>query len=182
MTAMQGVIVVLEGEAGEAFARLQDEMKAEFGVRQLIRGHIPHITLHLAERYDITGLDAVVKSIARSETPFVVRTVGIAFFPGEALTLYWPVVRSARLALLQRTIAQEASLTVREGASEFCVPETWVPHVTLAGDALTPDLVGRMTPWLLKGSAALEIAVTHLSVAEEKDAGTRIISAHKLEG
>lgn len=182
MTRMQGAVIVLEGEASEALARLQDDIEAEFGVRQLKRGHIPHITLHLAERYDVTAFDAVVRSIARSETPFAVRTVGLAFFTGSPLTIYWPVVRSARLALLQRTLAQEASLTVLEGPSEFCLPETWVPHVTLAGEVLTPELVGRMTPWLLERSPAIEIAVAQLTVAEDTDEGTRIISAHKLEG
>ena len=139
------------------------------------------MTLHLAEKYDVPALDRVVKSIARSETPFALHTEGVAFFSGPEPVVYWPVVRTGRVSLLQRILTQEAASSVTSGLSEFCHPDRWHPHVTL-GSATDDDFVARLTPWLLARSPSLEIAVHELVIAEDTPEGTRVLARHKFEG
>jgi 2'-5' RNA ligase len=178
---MQGVVVVLKGEASEVFAKLQDEAAAEFGARLLAPGHIPHATLHLAEQYDLAALDRTVKSLARSETAFSVNTEGVGVFSGETPVVYWPVVRTNRLSLLQRVLAQEAAPAVTAGLSEFCDPHRWIPHVTL-GTASDFTFAGKLTAWLLARSPRLEMTVDELVIGEDSPDGTRILARHPFEG
>lgn len=178
---MQGVVIILKAEAAEAFARVQSDALAELGARLLPSGHIPHLTLHLAEHYDLAALNRIAKGLARSEPPFFMHTEGVAFFSGASPLAYWPVVRAARLSLLQRVLAQEAHPAVISGLSEFCDPQRWIPHVTL-GTASDFEAAGRLTAFLLARSPRLEIVVDELVICEDTSEGTRILERHKLEG
>lgn len=178
---MQGVVIVLKTESAEAFARIQDDAVAELGGRLLPAGHIPHMTLHFAEQYDLEKLHRIAQGLARSEPPFAIHTEGVAFFSGPSPLAYWPVVRTARLSLLQRVLAQEAHPAVISGLSEFGDPQRWIPHVTL-GTAPDFDAAGRLAAFLLARSPGLEVVVDELVIAEDTPEGTRILGRFKLEG
>jgi 2'-5' RNA ligase len=178
---MPGVIVCLTGESADRVRRLWEAAKAEFGAPLAPPAAIPHISLEVASTADLEKLGPSLKAIACSTAPFRVRTTGFGVFTGEPLVLYLSVVRTSRLALLQRVVHQETA-GAWSGPVEHFRPDNWMPHITIAMQDLTVERLAAVMPWLARQDLSFDVPIDNLAVGEDTPDGHRILASYPLEG
>ncbi len=142
---MDGIVSLLD-ETHDALVReIWSELKREFGLNGQPGPHYPHVSFHVAQRYDATRLEQALPRVLRDVTQFSMRTTGLGIFTGEQPVIFVPVVRGPFLSRLHGAL-WEAARPAAEGVVEVYAPATWVPHITLAyGDiknGMLPDVVG----------------------------------------
>ena len=136
---MQGIISLLdEGHATRitaVWASLQDRL----GLPGMEVPPLPHVSYHVAEQYEVTLLEPIMRAYAAHTAPFEVETTGLGIFTtGLQPVLYLTVVRHPRLSALQAALWPTLA-ALSAGIIEYYHPDRWVPHITLHHGNLTPD-------------------------------------------
>jgi 2'-5' RNA ligase len=175
---MLGVVIPLEGEAAGS---IRDVLAELDGVIRHMPREVPHISLHVAQEYERSRLDSVLRSLARSASPFAVKVAGFGVFTGQPAILHLNVVRSSRIAVLQRTVSQEL-VSFSIGPDHHFQPDQWVPHITLARERLAPAEIARAAERLAGRALALELPARSLALLEDMFDGQRILARYPLEG
>lgn len=158
---MNGVVSLLDPSATAQVHAIWAEMHAAHGIGAVARRvPWPHVSYHIAPRYDPIRLEAGLQALARETRPLEIRTTGLGIFTGPTPVLYLAVTRSPALSALHaRTWA--ACNAAAEESSPLYAPNVWVPHITLAHLDVTPanlpgliaDLGGRDFAWTITLSA-----------------------------
>ena len=136
---MQGIISLLdEGHATRitaVWASLQDRL----GLQGMDMPPLPHVSYHVAEQYEVTLLEPLVRACAAHTAPFEVETTGLGIFTtGLQPVLYLTVVRHPRLSALHAALWPTLA-ALSAGIIEYYHPDQWVPHITLHHGNLSPD-------------------------------------------
>jgi 2'-5' RNA ligase len=160
---MHGVVSLLDDEHYALVEDLWDELEKRLGVRGLYNTPFPHFSYHVAEGYDVDLLESILPRLASRCATFRVRTAGLGVFSGDHPVLYVAVVRSPTLTALQQTLWQElAGASV--GTVEYCDPEQWVPHITLANGDVLKDQLPEIVRMLSPRAFDWDIAASNLSL------------------
>ncbi len=170
---MQGVVLLLD-EANLARVQAMAEALEQFGGVTSTVG-MPHVTLHAAKQYELEKVKERAISIGRSLPPVPVTTTGIGVFPGERTYVYLSVVRSPRLALLQRTVYDEIA-HFGTGSEPVWAPARWVPHITLA-QFEHGARTGEAIQYLLTQETVFEFVAAEFAVVEGDPTASVILSA-----
>ncbi len=158
---MQGVVTVLDEQHYRLVESLWDEFGRRFGIADLYRTPIPHISYHVAEQYDLTLLEGALHRVAENVRAFEVRTTGLGIFTGAQPVLYIPVARSRMLDEFQRML-WERTARYGVGVSPHYAPEHWMPHITLADGNINPSKLGELVRFLSVREFAWEIPMDNL--------------------
>lgn len=126
---------------------LWDALQQEFGLQSVYTTPYPHISYHVAQRYDVERLEADMARLARQLPPLTIQTSGLGLFTARPLVLYVPIVRAPQLAALHQTLFT-AALASAEGPLDYYRPEHWMPHITLAHSDLTPENLPEIVKYL----------------------------------
>lgn len=141
---MYGIVSLLDSEHDTMIESIWKEFKARFGVHGVHRTPVAHFSYHVAQRYDESKLDALLRPIVREVEPFTVRTNGLGIFTGENPVLYVTIGCSEALCKLHRRLWEPMSSAAFEPHPLYH-PARWVPHITLAeGDidhTMLPDVI-----------------------------------------
>ncbi len=162
---MDGVVSLLDPAATARVQAIWSEMKARHGIEAAaLQVPWPHLSYHIAPRYDPAVLVAGLDAVAREARPFEVRATGLGIFTGPTPVLYVAITRSPALSELHAR-AWAACNAAAQDPSPLYAREVWVPHITLAHLDVTPenlpsliaDLGGRDLAWTiaLSGFSAL---------------------------
>ena len=73
---MQAIVSEIDDPARESIENIWGELKAVFGLQRVAGSTHPHFTYQVAESYD-DRIDAILREIAASATPFAIDTHGI---------------------------------------------------------------------------------------------------------
>ncbi len=158
---MNGVVSLLDPAATAQIHAIWAEMQAAHGIGEAARRvPWPHLSYHIAPRYDPVALEAGLRALARETRPFEIRATGLGIFTGPTPVLYLAVTRSPALSGLHAK-AWAACNAAAEDPSPLYAPNVWVPHITLAHLDVTPanlpgliaDLGGRDFAWTITLSA-----------------------------
>ncbi|MEO6061139.1 MAG: 2'-5' RNA ligase family protein [Thermoflexales bacterium] len=158
---MNGVVSLLDPETTAQIHTIWAGMQAAHGIGEAARRvPWPHLSFHIAPRYDLIRLEAGLRPLARETRPFEVRTTGLGIFTGPTPVLYLAVTRSPALSALHAR-AWAACDAAAQDSSDLFAPNVWVPHITLAHLDVTPanlpgliaDLGGRDFAWTITLSA-----------------------------
>src|SRR5262249_28369422 len=128
---MQGIVSLLdEGHATRitaVWASLQDRL----GLQGMDVPPFPHVSYHVAEQYEVTLLEPIMRAYAAHTAPFEVETTGLGIFTtGLQPVLYLTVVRRPRLSALQAALWPTLA-ALSAGIIEDYHPYQWTPQTTL---------------------------------------------------
>ena len=158
---MNGVVSLLDSSATAQVHAIWAEMRAAHGIGEAARRvPWPHLSYHIAPRYDPVTLESGLRALARETRPLEIRATGLGIFTGPTPVLYVAVTRSPALSDLHAK-AWAACDAAADDPSPLYAPNVWVPHITLAHLDVTPanlpgliaDLAGRDFAWTITLSA-----------------------------
>ena len=135
---LSGVVSTFDAAAYLKVRAVWRELHDRFGLAILQEGLVPHFSWHIAEEYDLDGLDQKLAELSAQIAPFDIHTNGLGVFTGENPVLYLTIVKDAALMALHRTIWQ-ACEAFAQGSSPFYAEQSWIPHVTLASADLQQE-------------------------------------------
>ena len=163
---MQGVVSVLDAQASAKVEQLWAELERVFALKYACVAY-PHLTYHLAESYDDTRVIPVLRDLSRHAAPLHVTTSGLGIFTGERPVLYIPVVRDAALTRFHEQVTLAVAPYAMGAHEHHYGTSFWMPHITLAVEDLTPDMLPDVIRML--GSRALNwhIIVSNLALVQD---------------
>jgi 2'-5' RNA ligase len=179
---MVGVVSLLDDECSALVRSLWESLVREFGPGGMFPDSAPHLSLHVADSYELPEVEKRVKSLASSNPPFPAKTAGLGMFFGESLVVHLPVVRSSRLTVLQRTTRDEICRHA-QGDTSLYEPNNWTPHITLGMWPAESAKAGAIVDYIVaQGTSqlALEFTIDSLSAIEDDGEARRVHFTHKF--
>ena len=128
---MQAIVTALDEPWRERVEEIWAELRAVFQLKAIAGSTEPHVTYHVAERYDETRIASIVARIAGAAAPFEIETEGLGVFRGEETVLSLHVTPSPELRAMHAAIWRDVSAAA-SGVKAVYAAETWAPHITLA--------------------------------------------------
>jgi len=135
---MEGIVSLLEGPALETVFDIWGTIRHELGFETGDRTGSPHLSYHVAERYDSVDIHHRLAALTNSLEPFHATATGVGLFPGSEPVVYIPVVRSDRLSGLHHRIWETVSPAAIQASAFYTLPR-WLPHITIAQEGLSLD-------------------------------------------
>ncbi|WP_227132196.1 2'-5' RNA ligase family protein [Halorubellus salinus] len=163
------VISTLPDEHHQRVLDVWDDLADEFDLNPAGELPPPHISYHVAERYDPATVESRLHSVAADTEPFTVYTGGVGVFTA-APVVYLPLARSPALASLHDSLWNRLT-EFAEHADSYYHPDRWFPHVTLAYYSLERDQLGDVVEYLGEREFAWEMDindVAHLEATEDE--------------
>jgi 2'-5' RNA ligase len=160
---MYGIVSLLDSKHEESVRELWSALEASHALRPARETLVPHLSLHVAEGYDLKALQSPLEGLARTTQPFKIHTAGIGVFTAEQPVVYLPVVRDPLLSTLHQAIWQLAT-SLSEDVHHYFHPQRWIPHITLADLVGSPSRMGDVVELLAKHDLAWEIHIDNLAV------------------
>ena len=172
-----GVVSLLDEEHEERVLRLWEELEREFGL-SFRDTHLPHFSYHVAERYDLDRLEAVLRRRAAESVPFEARCSVLAVVRAPEMPCFLlPLVRAAVLGELHRVLWEELS-EIAFGILDRYGPEYWIAAINLTPD-IERDLSKALLEYLLQRDWAWEMRIDNLSLLH--DTGTKQELAQRFD-
>lgn len=160
---MQGVVSILDAQASVKTEQLWAELDRAFGLKYACVAY-PHFTYHLAERYDERHVIPALREIARHAEPLQISTSGLAIFTGKRPVLYIPIVRHAALTRFHAQVARVVSSYAQNAHDHHYGAANWFPHITLAVEDLTLEMLPDVTKLLATRAFQWNIIVNNLAL------------------
>ena len=172
-----GVVSLLDEEHEERVLRLWEELEGEFGL-SFRDTHLPHFSYHVAERYDLDRLEAVLRRRSAESVPFEARCSVLAVVRAPEMPCFLlPLVRAAVLSELHRVLWEELS-EIAFGILDRYGPEYWIAAINLTPD-IERDLSKALLEYLLQRDWAWEMRIDNLSLLH--DTGTKQELAQRFD-
>jgi 2'-5' RNA ligase len=176
---MQGIVSMLDAQASDSVEALWSELEQHFGLTYA-RTAYPHFSYQVVEQYDPVALEPLLRRLADATLPYHVTTSGLGIFTGERPVLYVRVVRDDVLSAFHRAI-YDTALPCCAGLHGYYTPVNWNPHITLAMQDLTHELLPEVVQHLSRRPFQWDITVSSLSLVLDAQ-GTRDHWRHYLFG
>ena len=171
-----GVVSILDDEHSDKVEKLWDTFQQEFGIHGVFHTPIPHFSYHVAEQYDLAGIEKIVAKLASEITPFEVKTTGLGIFTGDDPVLFVPVVRTAALEQIHERVWQAINdEDVVTGAFSYYELPQWVPHITLTHKDAGHDLLPQVVQFLSQHNFTWNIKIDNLSIIGGDEIHERIV-------
>jgi 2'-5' RNA ligase len=140
------VAVPLSADHTSAIHAIIGRLRVRTGIEE-VSSPTPHLTLLvLLEAPSLREVDDTIATVAGASAPFTARARGFGAFADEDAqpVLYTPVVRGDALARLHRSL-YDAFVELGARIDGHYGPDTWIPHVTICNQDLTPEHLGDLT-------------------------------------
>jgi 2'-5' RNA ligase len=161
---MQAIVTVFDDPAREWIENIWGELKAVFGLPALRGIAPPHLTYQWADSYDASVV-ATLQRIAPGTPALAIEAHGLGLFRGDEVSLYLHVTPTPALRVLHAHLWRQLS-PLATAVREVFAPATWLPHITIASGALTPDETDAALRFLDRKDYTHEIPVTNVCLAE----------------
>jgi hypothetical protein len=171
MTPIYAVVSMLSESHCRQVEELWAELKQRCGIHGILATPYPHFSYHVAAGYDLLGLDALLRRVARGLSPFRVRTAGLGVFTGHAPVVHIPVVRSAELAALHGRLWPQIERRA-SGSVGYYHPDQWLPHITLGHGDICQANLPEVIRQLGARDFSWEIPIDNLAVISSSGAGS----------
>ncbi len=179
---MYGVVTLLDAENLVRFSEVWDTLVRFCPAFNQQAAPLPHFSWHIAEGYDLLGLQRMLSEFVREARSFPARCSGLGVFTGATPIVYIRLVKDDRLAQLQRQIYEQI-FPLSRAPSSFYTPEAWVPHISLTNDIEDPDLLACAIRNLAFNVYDWEIQVDHLTIGYQDDQqGAEILQRYAFYG
>ena len=135
---MQALVSLLESTASSQVQSLWQKLEERCGLRGIKSTPYPHFSWVVAEEYDGDGMDTALDAITHSASPFTIQTSGLGLFTGLEPIIYIVIAKDQRLLEFHKVI-WENTKNLGRGVNQYYMPDTWIPHVTLAHSDVDRD-------------------------------------------
>ena len=159
---MQGIVSTLDKEHNAQIESLWSELEHAFGLKQACVAY-PHFSYQVAESY-APGVENALRALAAESRPFEVTATGLGIFTGERPVLFVRVVRDAQLTAFHDVIAGTAAPFARGLHDNHYGHKHWIPHITLAIEDLTHDILPDVIRLLSRRSFDWTIRVDNVAL------------------
>jgi len=161
---MQAVISLIPEPYTTRIKQIWDTLQEHFGLKYIRITPIPHFTWQLGEGYREEDVIPLLHEFTLRLEPFEIRTQGLNHFAGESPVLFIEVHKSPRLKKIHSLIwSQLLPLTLE--ASPLYSPESWHPHITLAMEDLTWEMLDYVTAYLQPKNLNWRFYLDNLAIA-----------------
>jgi 2'-5' RNA ligase len=161
---MQAVFSLLPEPYNNQVEQIWDFLKDDFGLSYVHITPIPHITWQLGEGYKEEKVLSILHELTTKQEPFEVCTQGLNHFSSTSPILFIEVSKSPRLLELHAAIWQQL-LPLTLDPSPLYSPESWHPHITLAGEALSWEMLDEVTAHLQQQNLEWRFVLDNLAIA-----------------
>lgn len=165
----------LDAGAGAAIRTLWQTMSAVGVTWMAESGASPHVSLAIWETIDRPRFDTELSRLAAEIGPIDIAFDGAGSFPGGTVFLR-PTPNPALRELQRHVHARFASLG--EGSWAYYLPESWIPHCTLAMDV--PDDRVREALAIAERAPAITGRFEHVGIVEFRP--VQVLARYPLRG
>lgn len=166
---MNGLVALLDSPSTGRVQMLWDELERRFQLRGVRAFPYPHISFNILDEYETEQVETKLRKISAPIRPFAVETAGLGFFLHPEPVLYIPVVRSPALNAVHQKLWR--AFPPKTAGISLYSPEKWVPHITLAVDDLTREVMPEMLRFLSDIDFHWSIRLEGLTFAVKTDGG-----------
>jgi len=161
---MQAVISLLPEPYYTRIEKIWDKLEAQFGLKYIRITPIPHFTWQLGDGYQEEEMLSLLHELTLRLEPFEVRTGGLNHFPGASPVLFVEVNKSLKLTKLHASIWNQLFSLTQEPSPLYSV-ENWHPHITLAMEDLTWEMLDEVTASLQQTQMKWRFKLDNLAIA-----------------
>ena len=167
---MQAVISLLPEPYNSQVEKIWDSLENHFGLKFVRITPIPHFTWQLGEGYQDEDVISRLHELTLRLEPFEVRTQGLNHFSGESPILFIEISKSPKLLELHAALWQQLfPLTL--DPSPLYSPEIWHPHITLAMEDLSWEMLEAVKRHLQQQNLNWRFVLDNLAIACQHDDG-----------
>jgi 2'-5' RNA ligase len=167
---VQGVVSILDAAHNTQVESLWKALEEQFSLQYACVAY-PHFTYHLAESYKLYRVSRVLRRLAKEAIPFQITTSGIGLFTGERPVLYLPVVCDLALTRFHDKLWKAVTPCGSGVHTHHYGPQNWVPHITLAVQDLTHDILPDVIRLLSSRTFNWTCTITSLSLVLDARGG-----------
>lgn len=135
---MHGLVSLLNSKYHQQVESLWQLLEDECGLTGVKVTPFPHFSWLIASDFDWPALENTLREIASRTSPFKARTAGLGMFSGFKPVIFIPLVRTTELSEFHRQI-WESIQPHGIDISQLYNPASWIPHITLAYEDVTPE-------------------------------------------
>ncbi len=166
---MHGLVTLLPHRYYQQVENLWDALEIHFGLKGIRITPFPHFSWHIGSHYRLSQIEKHLKRIAAQTPLFSVQTNGLGCFTAQRPVIFIQVLRSPKLDSLHNQLWQAAAPIAR-GMSDYYHPAQWIPHISLAYDDLTAEMLPDVQTWLRqRDTFQWQMKVDNLSFIYEPD-------------
>lgn len=153
---MEGVISILPEPFYTQVANLKAELRTRFDVDETTP---PHFSYHVAPVYDLAKIQVHLEKLAKTLSPFTIRTSGIGIFTGESLVVYVTVTRNEIIEQVHRRVWEDIYVP---DSMPYYTAAQWIPHITLADKKIDANKTAEIIRWLAPQSFTWDILIQNI--------------------
>ena len=159
---MHGLVSLLPEPYYARVEKIWQELETRFGLTGIQVTPYPHFSWQISEEYPINLLEETAHEVSVKTQPLQITTAGLGLFTGPQPVIFISVVKSPALAAVHRMIWQRFE-NVCEGVSPLYSPDSWMPHISLAYEDVTPVNIGPAMQWLAFQDFNWKMTIDNLS-------------------
>ena len=167
---MKALVALLDPPSTQRVKALWDELEHRFHLSGVRSFPYPHVSFNILGEYGTGKVDTELRAITARLKPFTIHTAGLGIFLSPEPVIYIPVVRSPALDQVHQQLWQAFPQKADSGGGLYS-PEQWVPHITLAVDDLTRELLPQVVTFLSDVDFHWAIRLEGLSFAVKTETG-----------
>lgn len=169
---MYAVVSLLDETSRHAVEAIWDEFQTEFGVHGVSRTPLPHLSYHVARKYDMSDLQEQLSFLLQQITSFTIHSYGLGLFTGPQPVLYLAVAVEPELSNMQRRMWQVSNRYAHDTDDHYH-PSVWRAHVTLAHQDMDHDMLARAVRLLSERDFNWEMRVDNIAIVggDPEDSG-----------
>lgn len=161
---MQALISLLPEPYYAQIERIWNDLEDQFGLKYVRITPIPHFTWQLGNSYQQEEVLSILHEFTLRQEPFEVRTNGLNHFPGVSPVLFIEVRKSSKLTKMHALIWNQLFPLTYEPSPLYSV-ESWHPHITLAMEDLSWEMLDEVTANLQQMKLKWRFQLDNLAIA-----------------
>jgi 2'-5' RNA ligase len=178
---MKGIASLLDPSTSSKVEQIWQLLETHCGLTGVRITPFPHFTWQVTEDYNLSALDAALKTITHQTPPFTIRTSGLGIFTGEHPVIYLPIVNNLDLVSLHKKLWGSLN-GIAINPEIYYEPGQWIPHITVAyGDVNRENLLCAVE-CLAFEPINMEIRIDNISTLSQSASSANLVFRHSLEG
>jgi len=157
------IAVFFEDEFEQYIYDIWKELGDQLSLQPMHKTPVPHLSLHVAESYNIELLDDYLRPILRQFDPFDVTVGGLGIFTGAQPGIHLNVRVTEKLHDLHAAV-WEALTEISTGTNPNFHPDNWIPHIGVFPGKLDVDAIADATKLLTTRDFKRKITIDEIGL------------------
>ncbi len=173
------LVALFDADHDASVRAIWQDLEEQCGLTGIQATPFPHFSFHVAEQYQLSGLDEAIEELLPLIPPFGVRTSGLTVFTGAQVVVAVQVVATQRLLELHQILWTRTG-HFGKNLNPYYAPGEWVPHITLANRDVSPEKMKCLANLLSSRPLAWDIQVDKLAVVCVQNGESNVYKQYQL--